>query len=266
VPLRSRLGPAWVRTERWDCTPMTRFPMSRCTQPVEQQPTKRIVLVGDSHLQQLAGALIPTARSHGWQLIAIVRGGLPVLHGVRGEPGRAGLPGLKQRRHRRDRRPAAGRGGHAGQPGVRLGLTEQTPPGSSSSDAISRRWASRCWPCGTTRGSTPRCRTACRTSASAAVAPRAELYPADPPWTRIPDLPSNVAFLDIADAVCTPAFCRPRSATCWSTSTTTTSGRRTARRCRAVGGRHRRRAGRALIGSMGQRLHQPGPMGHRSKI
>jgi hypothetical protein len=39
-------------------------------------------------------------------------------------------------------------------------------------------------------------------------APRAELYPADPPWTRIPDLPSNVAFLDIADAVCTPAFCR----------------------------------------------------------
>jgi hypothetical protein len=44
VPLRSRLAPARVRTERWDCTPMTRFPMSRCTQPVEQQPTKRIVL------------------------------------------------------------------------------------------------------------------------------------------------------------------------------------------------------------------------------
>jgi hypothetical protein len=37
--------------------------------------------------------------------------------------------------------------------------------------------------------------------------PRAELYPVDPPWTRIPDLPSNVAFLDIADAVCTPTFC-----------------------------------------------------------
>jgi hypothetical protein len=76
-PLRSRLAPDWVRTERWDCTPMTRFPMSRCTQPVEQQPTKRIVLVGDSHLQQLAGAPIPTARSHGWQLIAIVRGACP---------------------------------------------------------------------------------------------------------------------------------------------------------------------------------------------
>jgi hypothetical protein len=129
VPLRSRLGPAWVRTERWDCTPMTRFPMSRCTQPVEQQPTKRIVLVGDSHLQQLAGALIPTARSHGWQLIAIVRGGLPVLHGVRGEPGRAGLPGLKQRRHRRDRRPAAGRGGHAGQPGSAARADRADPAG-----------------------------------------------------------------------------------------------------------------------------------------
>jgi hypothetical protein len=235
VPLRSRLGPAWVRTERWDCTPMTRFPMSRCTQPVEQQPTKRIVLVGDSHLQQLAGALIPTARSHGWQLIAIVRGGLPVLHGVRGEPGRAGLPGLKQRRHRRDRRPAAGRGGHAGQPGRAARADRADPAGFVEQW---RHLQTLGIPVLAVRdnprfdSSMPDC---VQNVSLGCGAPRAELYPANPPWTRIPDLPSNVAFLDIADAVCTPAFCRPRSATCWSTSTTTTSGRRTARRCRAVG-------------------------------
>jgi hypothetical protein len=188
VPLRSRLGPAWVRTERWDCTPMTRFPMSRCTQPVEQQPTKRIVLVGDSHLQQLAGALIPTARSHGWQLIAIVRGGLPVLHGVRGEPGRAGLPGLKQRRHRRDRRPAAGRGGHAGQPGSAARADRADPAGFVEQW---RHLQTLGIPVLAVRdnprfdSSMPDC---VQNVSLGCDAPRAELYPADPPWTRIPDL------------------------------------------------------------------------------
>lgn len=31
--------------------------------------------------------------------------------------------------------------------------------------------------------------------------------PADPPWTQVADLPGNVGFVDIADAVCSPTFC-----------------------------------------------------------
>jgi hypothetical protein len=38
-------------------------------------------------------------------------------------------------------------------------------------------------------------------------APRDELYAAQPPWTLLPDVPPNVAFLDIADAVCGPDYC-----------------------------------------------------------
>ena len=73
----------WVRIEHWDCAPMARFPMDVCAQPVAA-PERRIVVVGDSHTQQLAGALVPIAARHHWQLIAIVRGRLPVLHGVGG--------------------------------------------------------------------------------------------------------------------------------------------------------------------------------------
>ena len=66
----------WVRIERWDCAPMTRFPMDACTRTVEE-PQRRIVVVGDSHVQQLAGALVPIADRHGWQLTVIARGACP---------------------------------------------------------------------------------------------------------------------------------------------------------------------------------------------
>ena len=78
----------WVRIEHWDCAPMARFPMDVCAQPVAA-PQRRIVVVGDSHTQQLAGALVPIAARHHWQLIAIDPGRLPVLHGVGGRPRRA---------------------------------------------------------------------------------------------------------------------------------------------------------------------------------
>ncbi|GAA1319718.1 hypothetical protein GCM10009610_47250 [Pseudonocardia xinjiangensis] len=36
---------------------------------------------------------------------------------------------------------------------------------------------------------------------------RADVYPRAPPWTRLPDIPSNLTFLDIADTVCDTARC-----------------------------------------------------------
>ncbi len=38
---------------------------------------------------------------------------------------------------------------------------------------------------------------------------RAEVYAPTPPWTDLPDIPANVAFIDIADAVCDPERCPP---------------------------------------------------------
>jgi SGNH domain-containing protein len=36
---------------------------------------------------------------------------------------------------------------------------------------------------------------------------RAAVYAPEPPWTHLPDVPSNVRFLDIADRVCGPDLC-----------------------------------------------------------
>ncbi len=46
-----------------------------------------------------------------------------------------------------------------------------------------------------------------REGSSECGAARDTVYSAEPPWTRIADIPPNVSFLDIADAVCTAEFC-----------------------------------------------------------
>lgn len=38
-------------------------------------------------------------------------------------------------------------------------------------------------------------------------AAREDVYSATPPWSRVDDIPGNVRFLDLADAVCEPDFC-----------------------------------------------------------
>ena len=205
----------WVRIENWDCVPMTRFPMDACTQPVEA-PQRRIVVVGDSHTQQLAGLLVPIAERHGWQLTVIARGACPFSTAsevVADEPdclawGEAAFAEIA------DLQPDAVV--TLASRDVRLGLTEQTPPGfvarwqqlaqlgipvlairdnprfdRSMPDCVQSSWVQRSSdedapPCGVDR---------------------AAVYAAEPPWTHLPDVPPNVRFLDIADRVCGPAFC-----------------------------------------------------------
>ena len=118
----------WVHIERWDCAPMTRFPMNTCTRPVEAAQ-RRIVVVGDSHAQQLAGALVPIADRHGWQLTVIARGACPFSTAsevVAAEPdclawGDAAAAEIA------DLRPDAVV--TLASRDVRAGVTERTPPG-----------------------------------------------------------------------------------------------------------------------------------------
>lgn len=197
----------WVRIEQWDCTPLARFPMDRCTQPVEREPTKRIVVVGDSHLQQLAGALIPIAQQQGWQLTAIVRGACPFSTTSEVNPDEqdclAWLGAATAEIE--DLHPDAVV--TLASRDVRVGRTEQTPPGfveqwrhleALGIPVLALRDNPRF------DASMPDC---VQNVSIICGAPRDELYAPDPPWTHVPDLPSNVSFLDIADAVCTPTFC-----------------------------------------------------------
>ena len=224
----------WVRIEYWDCTPLARFPMDRCTQPVDYTPTKRIVVVGDSHAQPITGALAVIAAQRHWQLTTIIRGACPfstASEDVPGEPdclawNTAALAEIT------DLHPDAVV--TLASRNVRVGLTEQTPPGfvqqwrrldrlgipvlairdnprfdSSMPDCVQQQGAAAAQVCG---------------------APRAQLYPAAPPGPRSP-IPHPTSPFSTSPTPCAgPRSARPRSAMCWSTSTTTTSAPATARR------------------------------------
>jgi hypothetical protein len=230
----------WVRIEHWDCSPMAGFPMDVCAQPLRpaapavgepaadgaapgepegadpvahepvEPPARRIVVVGDSHAQQLTGALLPIAEQNNWQLISIIRGACPFSTASETVP---------DDQECLDWNAAAADEITALQPDavvtlasrdVRAGLTEQTPPGFVEAwrrlDAQGIRvLALRDNP--RFGYSVPDCvqthpddQTPCGVS-------RADVYAPVPPWAEIPDIPGNVSFVDIADAVCDPDLC-----------------------------------------------------------
>ncbi len=210
----------WVRIERWDCVPMTRFPMDACTRPVET-PQRRIVVVGDSHAQQLAGALVPIADRHGWQLTVIARGACPfsTASEVVADEADCLAWGEAAAAEIADLRPDAVV--TLASRDVRVGLTERTPPGfvarwqqlarlsipvlairdnprfdRSMPDCVQSLWAQSSWVQRPGGEDAPPCGVE-----------RAAVYAAEPPWTHVPDVPPNVRFLDIADRVCGPALC-----------------------------------------------------------
>jgi hypothetical protein len=191
----------WVRIERWDCVPMTRFPMDACTRPVEA-PQRRIVVVGDSHAQQLAGALVPIADRHGWQLTVIARGACPFSTASEVVADEADC--LAWGEAARPRSRTCGRTPWSPWPGDVRRLTERTPPGfvvggsswraghpgagvpgqpavdRSMPDCVQSLWAQSSAAAAWYRG-----RAACAVE-------RAAVYAAEPPWTHVPDLPANV--------------------------------------------------------------------------
>jgi hypothetical protein len=190
--------------------------MDACTRPVEA-PQRRLVVVGDSHAQQLSGALVPIADRHGWQLTVIARGACPFSTAsevVADEPdclawGDAAAAEIA------DLHPDAVV--TLASRDVRAGLTEQTPAGFVA------RWqqlAQLGIPVLAIRDnprfdrSMPDCVQSIQVQQAAddPTAPvcgveRAAVYAPEPPWTHLPDVPSNVRFLDIADRVCGPDLC-----------------------------------------------------------
>ncbi|OLT09448.1 hypothetical protein BJF78_30775 [Pseudonocardia sp. CNS-139] len=225
----------WVRIEHWDCSPMAGFPMDVCAQPLRPvagpepepgiekdpaevldppvaEPAKRIVVVGDSHAQQLSGALLPIAERNNWQLIAIIRGACPFSTASETDPDDADC--LAWNIAAADEISAlhpdavvtlASRN-------VRAGLTEQTPAGFVDQW---RRLDAEGIPVLALRdnprfdASMPDCVLVHPDDPGVCATDRAALYAPVPPWTEIPDLPANVAFVDIADAVCDVERCPP---------------------------------------------------------
>jgi peptidoglycan/LPS O-acetylase OafA/YrhL len=200
----------WVHVDEWDCAPLAGFETDVCTQPVEAPPNRRVVVVGDSHLQQFTGALIPLAERHGWQLTAVLQGACPFSTASEVEPGNveclawndavaAEIAAL---------RPDAVVTLASRE--VRSGRTEQTPPG------FVERWqqldelgipvlAIRDNP--RFDHSVPDCVSQYGQDSERCGADRADIYAPEPPYARRDDIPPNVTFLDTADLVCDETRC-----------------------------------------------------------
>lgn len=212
LPAPAGVTEDWVRIENWDCAPLAAFDWNACTLPVVEEPQRRIVLVGDSHVQQFAGALVPIAEQSGWQLTSMVFGACPYSTASEVDKGSGEQACL-------DWNDAAAAEIADLQPDavvtlasrdVRAGLTEQTP------DGFVQRWqqlsdlgipvlAVRDNP-RFDRSPADCIQQVGRGAAECGVA-RAEVYAPDPPYAMRTDVPENVTFLDLADALCDDVLC-----------------------------------------------------------
>jgi peptidoglycan/LPS O-acetylase OafA/YrhL len=219
-------GPAdvaddWLRLERWDCTPMTAFAWDVCSLPMPpaeegadepEPPSRRIVVVGDSHAQQLTAALVPIAEQNNWQLIAMLRGGCPFSTVSEIDPDEVECV---------DFNTAVADEITALQPDAvvtmatrdaRIGQTEQIPAGFVEQW---RRLDAQGIPVLALRDnprfdhSVPDCVQTRPDDVAGCGVDRAEVYAPTPPWVDLPDVPPNVSFVDIADAVCDTDRCPP---------------------------------------------------------
>jgi peptidoglycan/LPS O-acetylase OafA/YrhL len=225
LPGPADVGDDWLRLERWDCSPMTSFAWDVCALPMPpaeegseestdepEPPSRRIVVVGDSHAQQLTAALVPIAQQNNWQLIAMLRGGCPFSTVSEVDPDETECV---------DFNTAVADEITALQPDAvitmatrdaRVGQTEQIPAGFVEQW---RRLDAQGIPVLALRDnprfdhSIPDCVQTRPDDIAGCGVDRAEIYAPTPPWVDLPDVPPNVAFVDIADAVCDTDRCPP---------------------------------------------------------
>jgi hypothetical protein len=200
----------WVRIENWDCTSMAAFPMNMCTLTATEPPARRVVLVGDSHVQQFSGAVVPIAQQSNWQLTTIIRGACPFSTAsevVPDEPDclawNAAAMDEILAMHPDTVITLASRD-------ARAGLTEQTPPGfveqwrrldAAGIAVVAMRDTPRF------AHSVPDCVQTRPDDLDSCGVDRADVYTPVPPWAQLSDVPSNVRFIDTADAVCDAERC-----------------------------------------------------------
>ncbi|TWF76231.1 peptidoglycan/LPS O-acetylase OafA/YrhL [Pseudonocardia hierapolitana] len=199
----------WVWVQDWDCAPLSEVAADICTQPVEAPPERRILVVGDSHLEQFIAALVPIARQHDWQLIGALRGACPFSTASEVDPDDAECVAWNAAvaDEITELRPDAVI--TLATRDVRSGLTEQTPPGFVEQW---RRLADLDIPVLAVRDNprfaqdVPDCIRRQGREGDPCGVDRDTVYAADPPYAQL-DVPSNVSFLDLADYVCTDTRC-----------------------------------------------------------
>jgi peptidoglycan/LPS O-acetylase OafA/YrhL len=201
----------WDNEVGWDCVPLATTPDRVCAQPV-QAPTKRVVIVGDSHIQQFGAALGPIAEKHHWQLISLLRGACPFSTASETDPNQAGCVEWNDAAVAEIARLKPDAVVTLASLDVLPGLKERTPPGFV---AQWKRVTDLGIPVLAMRDnprfdfSMPDCvQTNGLDSARCTVA-RDDLYTAVPPYEKVAGVPTGVTFLNTADEICTATTCPP---------------------------------------------------------
>ncbi|WP_326951982.1 acyltransferase family protein [Amycolatopsis sp. NBC_01286] len=186
--------------------------LEMCTSRTTGTPAKRIVAVGDSHIQQYLAALKPLAQQHNYQITFMLKGACPfstTADAMPGDPGCLAWNAAAQREIVAMRPDAVFT---LSTRDVRPGLTEQTPQGfvdqwknlgQAGIPVVAVRDNPRLG------FSPPACVEAKGIKSPDCGVSRAQLLAPSPPYEKLADVPSNVSFLDFSDYFCGRALCRP---------------------------------------------------------
>ena len=193
-----------------DCGTPEGTELDVCATPVEGTPERTIMVVGDSHAQQLIAALVPIAEARNWQVVSVIRHACPfssqALETIGDQPCATWNDDLIDEiagTHPDAVVAMASRDAGAGR-------TERTPPGYVEQwhklDELgipvvavrdNPRFAVDPSECIETHGpQAPECST-----------PRSELLLPEPPYLALDGLPANVSFVDLSDYYCRPDVC-----------------------------------------------------------
>ncbi|WP_281275453.1 acyltransferase family protein [Saccharothrix australiensis] len=194
----------------------TRSPRNKgleiCTAPGTSTPAKRIVVVGDSHMQQYLGVIWSIAEGRNWGVTFMLRGACPFSVDADAMPGDRGCVQWNADAAEEIRALRPDLVVTNGSRDVRVGLTERTPPGFVEQwRALDRAGIPVLAVRDNPRfGFSPSaCLVANGMDAEPCSTPRAELLTVEPPYAELPDLPPNVSFADFSDLFCDDTLCPP---------------------------------------------------------
>ncbi|MFI5593148.1 acyltransferase family protein [Amycolatopsis sp. NPDC051758] len=186
--------------------------LEMCTSKTTGTPAKRIVAVGDSHIQQYLAALKPLAQQHNYQITFMLKGACPFSTTADAMPGDPGCLAWNAAAEQEIVAMHPDAVFTLSTRDVRPGLTEQTPQGfidqwknlgQAGIPVVAVRDNPRF-------GFSPSaCVEAKGIKSPDCSLPRAQLLAPAPPYEKAADVPSNVSFLDFSDYFCGRTVCRP---------------------------------------------------------
>ncbi|MFB9904162.1 acyltransferase family protein [Allokutzneria oryzae] len=194
------------------CTVSPRNPELEICSTSPPNPTKHVVVVGDSHMQQLLAALDPIARERDWKITHMLRGACPFSTSSETAIGDQACVrwNADARAEIISRQPDLVFAN--GTRNARIGLTEATPPGfvaawraleSAGIPVLAVRDNPRFdyspAVCAATNGvEAPQCNP-----------PRSQILAPEAPYSSLANIPATVSFLDLSDYYCTESVCPP---------------------------------------------------------